>query len=450
MAPSKALWLPSSWRDHKVSQHPTYSNQKELLDCENKLSKFPPLIYSGEIDHLNKKLYQVAKGNGFILQGGDCAESLYDFSSDSIRNSLVMMLQMSLVMSFSTSTSVVKIARIAGQFAKPRSSPTETIDGKTFDSYRGDIINRIGFDQKSREADPQLMLAAYEHSVKTINLVRAYLSGGLGSLARVHDLNLGFVDKYTNNSYKNVAMQIDKAIAFMKSCGIDTKQRELNYTEVFTSHEALLLNYEESLTRKDSISGEYVDGSAHMLWIGNRTRQLDGAHVEFLRGLKNPIGIKIDQNIDIPEIIKLINILNPENIPGRITLIARMGKDNIAKFLPDIIKQVVKNNKNVIWSSDPMHGNTKTSKNGYKTREFGDVISELEQFFRACKKEFVHPGGVHLEMTGNDVTECVGGGCEYIDENNLPDNYTSRCDPRLNATQSLELSFLLSEAMSRK
>ena len=439
-------WKPDSWRLKNAKHLPNYNDQEKLNNVTNKLASYPPLVFAGESRNLLKQLGDVANGNAFLLQGGDCAESFADFNPNNIRDSFKVILQMAVVLTFGASCPVVKVGRMAGQFAKPRSQDMESIDGVELESYKGDIINGIEFNKISRTANPERLLQAYNQSAASLNLIRAFAQGGFANLKQIHQWNLTFVDE---NQYKkkfdDMANRINECISFMEACGInDQNVRQMNETEFYTSHEALLLQYEEALTRVDSTSGKWYDVSAHMLWVGDRTRQLDGAHIEFVKGIENPIGLKVGPTTNINELIKIIEVINPENIPGRVTLICRMGSDNISKILPNIIKTVKKTENKVVWACDPMHGNTIKASSGYKTRPLINIISEIEQFFKIHRQEGTYPGGIHLEMTGQDVTECIGG-LKEVTEDDLKSRYHTFCDPRLNASQSLELAFLLSD-----
>ena len=439
-------WKPDSWQSKKAKHLPIYSDEKKLKNVTDKLSTFPPLVFAGESRNLLKQLGEVANGNAFLLQGGDCAESFADFNPNNIRDSFKVILQMAVVLTFGASCPVVKVGRIAGQFAKPRSQDTETINGVELESYKGDIINGIDFNEKSRTSDPDRMLQAYNQSASSLNLIRAFAQGGFANLKQIHQWNLTFAeDNQYKQKFDNMASRIDECIAFMEACGInDQNVRQMSETEFYTSHEALLLQYEESLTRIDSTSGKWYDVSAHMLWVGDRTRQLDGAHIQFVKGIQNPIGLKVGPSTDINELLKIIDLINPDNIPGRVTLICRMGADKISSILPDIIRTIKKTDSKVVWACDPMHGNTIKASSGYKTRPLTNIISEIEQFFKIHRNEGTYPGGIHLEMTGQDVTECIGG-LKEVTEDDLKSRYHTFCDPRLNASQSLELAFLLSD-----
>jgi 3-deoxy-7-phosphoheptulonate synthase len=414
--------------------------------AREKLSNFPPLVFAGESRNLLKQLEEVAKGRAFLLQGGDCAESFSDFHPNNIRDLFKVMLQMAVVLTFGASCPVVKVGRMAGQFAKPRSQDTEIINNVELESYKGDIINGIDFDKTSRTPNPERLIQAYNQSAATLNLLRAFAQGGFANLKQIHQWNLSFVeDSQSKKKFEEMANTIDECLTFMEACGInDQNVRQMKETDFYTSHEALLLPYEESLTRIDSTTGQWYDVSAHMLWVGDRTRQLDGAHIEFVRGIQNPIGLKVGPTTDIVELLKIIEVINPDNIAGRISLICRMGADKITSLLPNIISQVKKDEKNVVWVCDPMHGNTVKASSGYKTRPLINIISEIEKFFKIHRNEGTYPGGIHLEMTGQDVTECIGG-VQEITEDDLKSRYHTYCDPRLNASQSLEVAFLLSE-----
>ncbi len=438
-------WNKNSWRKLPIKQQPQYEDPILVNKIEKKLEKLPPLVFAGEVRLLKNKLKKVAEGKAFLLQGGDCAESFTDFSANNLRDSFKVLLQMSAVLTYATSLPVVKIGRMAGQFAKPRSEDFEIKDQVSLPSYRGDIVNGIEFNEKDRVPDPSRMIEAYSQSAYSLNLIRAFATGGFADLEKVHQWNLDFVKKSTKDKYLKLANTITDALNFMKACGISKENvPEFKQVDFFTSHEALLLNYEECLTRVDSTNGGWYDCSAHMLWIGERTRNLNEAHIEFMRGIENPIGVKIGPNVEQDYIINLLDKLNPSNEAGRITLITRMGADNIHKKLPNLIKTIKNNNKHVIWSCDPMHANTFKSSNGFKTRSFDKILEEIEAFFTVHKNENSYPGGIHLEITGQDVTECIGGS-QKIKEENLSDRYHTHCDPRLNASQGLDLAFKLSE-----
>ena len=443
-----ASWTPQSWRDKAVRQMPTYPDKAALEAVEQRLSGYPPLVFAGEARNLRAQLARVAKGEAFLLQGGDCAESFAEFHANNIRDTFRVMLQMAVVLTFGAACPVVKVGRMAGQFAKPRSADTEKQGDVELPSYRGDIINEIGFEESARRPDPERMLLAYNQAAATLNLLRAFAQGGFADLHKVHRWNLEFVaDSPQGERYEALASRIQETMAFMAACGLTAETvQPLRETDFFTSHEALLLNYEQALTRVDSLTGGSYDCSAHMLWIGDRTRQLDSAHVEFLRGVENPLGLKCGPSLDPDELCKLIEILNPENDPGRLTLIARMAHDKVEEKLPPLVRAVKREGFNVVWSCDPMHGNTIKSSTGYKTRPFDRILSEVRGFFAVHKAEGSYAGGVHFEMTGQDVTECLGG-AQAIGEDSLADRYHTHCDPRLNASQALELAFLIAEQL---
>ena len=442
-------WKPNSWKNFTAKHLPTYKDEAELDLVLGKIKKYPPLVFAGETRSLKKALAQVAEGKAFLLQGGDCAESFAEFHPDNIRDTFKAILQMSLVLTSSASLPVVKLGRIAGQFSKPRSAPTEKKDGNELPSYLGDNINGMEFNAKSREPDAKRLFRAYSQSASTLNLLRAFSQGGFADLRQVHLWNLGFINEKTKGKYKEIEDKISDAISFMEACGINPDtNRKLRTVNFYTSHEALLLPFEEAMTRVDSTTGEYHDTSAHFLWIGDRTRQLDGAHVEFCKGIKNPIGLKCGPTLKPEELIKLCNKLNPENDSGRLTLISRFGSENVEKFLPKLIKSVKKEGLNVIWSCDPMHGNTIKAATGFKTRTFDSVLKEVKDFFAVHQSEGTYAGGLHVEMTGQDVTECTGG-AQKISEKDLSNRYRTHCDPRLNATQALELAFLISEEIKK-
>ncbi len=440
------IWTPSSWRDFPALQLPTYKDQAALKAVEARLRKAPPLVFAGEARSLKSQLADAVNGQAFLLQGGDCAESFADFSSDNIRDTFRVLLQMAVTLTFAASSPVIKVGRIAGQFAKPRSSDEETIDGVTLPSYRGDVINDIAFTSESREPDPERLWRAYAQSGLTLNLLRAFAKGGYADLHRVQRWTMSFVDNSPQaERYIDLATRIQDALKFMQACGVDPNNAIIRETEYFTSHEMLLLPYEEAMTRTDSTTGDWYNTSAHMLWIGERTRQLDGAHIHFAKGISNPIGVKVSQKMNEDELIRLIDALNPHNEPGRLTLITRMGADNILDHLPRLLRAVKREGKNVVWSCDPMHGNTITE-NRYKTRPFDRILAEVINFFDAHNAEGTYAGGVHFEMTGTDVTECLGGG-QNITSKDLEDRYHTHCDPRLNAQQSLELAFQISSKL---
>ncbi len=443
---STANWSPSSWRDKKVIQVPTYPDKGVLEQAERILAEQVPLIFAGEAKNLKSELANVEQGNAFLLQGGDCAESFREFSADGVRDTFKVIMQMAVILTFAGSMPVVKVARMAGQFAKPRSQDSETIDGVKLPSYRGDIINGAEFDAKKRIPDPMRMVRAYNQSAATQNLLRAFAQGGYADLHMVHGWTQDFIkDSPAGHKFKKIAQQISDALNFMRACAITSKNvMQIRETTLYTSHEALLLQYEQALTREDSISGEWYDTSAHMLWIGERTRQPDLAHAEFFRGIKNPVGMKCGPTMKGDELIEMCNILNPDNESGKLTLIVRMGADNIEANLPRLIKAIKAEGIKVVWSSDPMHGNTIKADSGYKTREVDKIWKEIESFFDIHGALGTYAGGVHLEMTGRDVTECMGGAQE-ITSDDLAGRYHTFCDPRLNAQQALELAFLIAQ-----
>lgn len=441
-------WDKSTWRSKPRVQMPDYTNAAALADVEAQLAKYPPLVFAGEAMRLREELGRASRGEAFLLQGGDCAESFADFSADGIRDTFKVMLQMAMVLTFGAKVPVVKVGRMAGQFAKPRSAPTETVDGVELPSYRGDIINELDFTSDARIPDPQKMLQAYTQSAATLNLLRAFSTGGLADVHQVHQWTLDFTASGEAEKYRAMSERIQDSLDFMKSAGVTAdRMHTLQTVDFYTSHESLLLEYEEALTRLDATTGKTVAGSGHMLWIGDRTRQPDGAHVEFLRGVINPVGLKCGPTTTAEDLKILLEKLNPENEAGRLTLIARFGAGNVTEHLPRLIKTVQEEGANVVWSCDPMHGNTIKSASGYKTRPFDSVLKEVQEFFAVHKAEGSVPGGVHFEMTGSDVTECTGGVRAVTDED-LSDRYHTACDPRLNASQSLELAFLVAEELS--
>ncbi len=446
-----AKWAPDTWRNFPVMQMPDYTDAEKLRVVEGRLAGFPPLVFAGEARKLKKKLAKVAEGRGFLLQGGDCAESFAEHSADNIRDFFRVFLQMSVVLTFGAGMPIVKVGRIAGQFAKPRSAPTETIDGIEYPIYRGDIVNDAEATVAGRVPDPERQIMAYRQSAATLNLLRAFAQGGYANLEHVHKWTLGSLkDSPASEQYQELANRISESLSFMRACGITAETApQLRSTDFFTSHEALLLGFEQALTRVDSTSGDWYATSGHMLWIGDRTRQLDHAHVEFARGIKNPIGLKCGPSLKPDELIKLIDILNPDNEPGRLTLIARFGSDKVEKHLPDLIRAVKREGRVVVWSCDPMHGNTIKSTSGYKTRPFDAILKEVRSFMAVHQAEGTHAGGIHVEMTGKDVTECTGGLRALRDED-LNDRYHTFCDPRLNAAQALELSFLVAEELKKE
>src|ERR1700758_4394779 len=430
-------WTPDSWRARPVLQVPDYPDAKALADVEAQLATFPPLGFAGEARNLKKALARVAAGEAFLLQGGDCAESFAEHGANNIRDFFRVLLQMAVVLTYAGAVPVVKVGRIAGQFAKPRSSPTEKIDGVELPSYRGDIVNDIAFTAAARIPDPQRQLMAYRQSAATLNLLRAFATGGLANLGSVHQWMLGFLkDSPQSRRYKELADRISDALNFMQACGLDLESHpELRSTDFYTSHEALLLGFEQAMTRIDSTSGDPYATSGHMIWIGDRTRQPDHAHVEFCRGVKNPLGLKCGPSLTADGLLRLIDILDPANEPGRLTLICRFGAGKVFDNLPKLVRAVKAEGRNVVWSCDPMHGNTITSVSGYKTRPFDQILKEVRTFFQVHAAEGSYAGGVHLEMTGQNVTECTGG-ARAISEEDLNDRYHTVCDPRLNAEQS--------------
>ena len=443
-------WKINSWRNYPVKHIPEYPDKKELDIVLSKIKDFPPLVFAGETRHLKEQLADVVDGKAFLLQGGDCAESFAEFHPDNIRDTFKLILQMSLVLTYSASLPVIKLGRIAGQFSKPRSAPTENIDGIELPSYLGDNINGIEFNEKSRIPDPKRLFKAYSQSASTLNLIRAFANGGFADLKMVHTWNLGFIKKSPEaKKFKELEDKISDALAFMDACGINSDfNRRLKTVNFWTSHEALLLPFEQSMTRVDSTTGEYHDTSAHFVWIGDRTRQLDGGHVEFCRGIENPIGIKCGPTLKSEDLINLCNRINPKNEKGKITLISRFGHDNVDKFLPKLIRSIKKEGLNVIWSCDPMHGNTIKATSGYKTRPFNNVVKEVKNVFSCHQSEGTYAGGLHIEMTGQNVTECTGG-AQKISDQDLSHRYHTHCDPRLNANQALELAFLISDEIKK-
>ncbi|MFT3997024.1 MAG: 3-deoxy-7-phosphoheptulonate synthase class II [Asticcacaulis sp.] len=442
-------WSPHSWRSRPALHIPDdYPDAAALRAAEGEIATLPPLVFAGEARRLTTALGKVANGEAFLLQGGDCAESFKEFSADNIRDTFRLILQMAVVLTFAGGKPVVKLGRIAGQFGKPRSSPVETIDGVTLPSYRGDNINGMEFTPDARIPDPQRLVKAYHQSSATLNLLRAFANGGYADLYNIHKWTLGFVSGSPQGErYKVLAEKISETLSFMSAIGITSdKAQEIRQVDFFTSHEALLLNYEQALTRVDSTSGDWYDTSAHMLWIGERTRQLDGAHVHFMQGIKNPIGVKCGPTLEPDDLKRLIDALNPEAIPGRLTLIGRFGSDKVGERLPKLMKASREHGVPVVWSIDPMHGNVVKAANGYKTRPFDRILSEVRSFIDVAAAEGVHPGGLHLEMTGQNVTECLGG-AHALSEDELSHRYHTHCDPRLNADQALELSFLVAERL---
>ncbi len=441
-------WTPNSWREKPALQLPEYKDSVLLQNTEDELRNMPPLVFAGEARNLQARLGLAAEGKAFLLQGGDCAESFAEFNANKIRDTFRALLQMAVVMTYAGSLPIIKVGRMAGQFAKPRSSDTETQGDVTLPSYRGDNINALEFTAESREPDPKRMVAAYHQAASTLNLLRAFANGGYANLNKVNQWNLGFVaNSPLGERYQDLANRISDSLRFMEACGITPDNvPALKETEFYTSHEALLLPYEEALTRTDSLTGDWYDTSAHMLWVGARTHQLDNAQIEFVRGIKNPLGLKCSPDLGTDELLRLIDALNPDNIPGRLTLIARMGHKQVEEKLTPLVRAVKKEGRSVVWSCDPMHGNTIKSSSGYKTRPFDYILGEVRGFFEVHKNEGTHPGGIHIEMTGQDVTECVGGADAIADED-LSSRYHTHCDPRMNANQALELAFLISDEL---
>jgi 3-deoxy-7-phosphoheptulonate synthase len=450
-APKSKAWSPSSWRAKPIVQVPDYADAAALAEVEARLATFPPLVFAGEVRQLKGDLARVARGEAFLLQGGDCAESFAEHRADNIRDFFRVFLQMAVVLTFAGNLPVVKVGRIAGQFAKPRSSPTEKKDGTELPSYRGDIINGAEFTAEARTPEPKRQLDAYRQSAATLNLVRAFIQGGYASLEHMAWWDLAFLkDSPAADRYHELADRLTEALEFMRVCGItEDNTPQIRTTSFYTSHEALLLGYEQAMTRIDSTTGAPYGTSGHMLWIGDRTRQHDHAHVEYCRGIKNPVGMKCGPSLEPDDLVRLIDMLNPENEAGRLTLICRFGSDKVEKHLPRLIRAVKKAGRTVVWSCDPMHGNTITANTGFKTRPFERVLKEVELFFDVHRAEGTHPGGVHVEMTGQNVTECTGG-AQSIMEADLSDRYHTHCDPRLNAAQALELAFIMADRLKRE
>ena len=447
-AQASTAWSKESWRSKPIVQVPEYPDAAKLAAVESELGVRPPLVFAGEARKLEQSLADVAAGKAFLLQGGDCAESFAEFHPDTIRDTFKVLLQMAVVLTYGAGLPVVKVGRLAGQFAKPRSAPTETKDGVELPSYRGDSINGMDFTSEARIPDPERLLKAYNQSAATLNLLRAFAQGGYADLHQVHSWTLGFVkDGPHVERYQDLAERIQETLAFMEACGLTSENvPQIRETDFYTSHEALLLNFEEALTRIDSTTGKPYATSAHLLWIGERTRQLDHAHVEFMRGINNPIGCKAGPTTDPDDLLRLCDTLNPDNRAGRLTIYTRMGADRLQEHLPVLLRRIQQEGRQVVWACDPMHANTIKSASGYKTRVFDKVLAEVRAFFAVHKGEGTHAGGVHFEMTGKDVTECIGGAQEITDER-LGDRYHTHCDPRLNASQALELAFLLSEGL---
>ena len=444
-------WSPDSWRGLPIRQVPGYADEAALKRVETILRNYPPLVFAGEARRLQDRLAAVAEGRAFLLLGGDCAESFAEFHPNNIRDMFKVLLQMAVVLTFGAGMPVVKVGRMAGQFAKPRSSDVEKQGDVTLPSYRGDIINGIEFDADARVPDPARMVQAYSQSAATLNLLRAFAQGGYADLHRVHAWNQDFVaDSPQGERYKELADRLTETLGFMEACGITSDTTpQIRETEFYTAHEGLFLSYEEALTRVDSTTDQWYDCSAHLVWIGDRTRQHDGAHVEFMRGIKNPIGMKCGPTLETDDLLRIIDRLNPKNVPGRLTLITRVGADKVAEKLPPLIRAVEREGKKIVWCIDPMHGNTITAANGLKTRRFDRILAELHAAFRVHAAEGTHAGGVHFELTGQNVTECLGG-AQAISEDELAGNYLTHCDPRLNATQALELAFEIAEALKRE
>jgi 3-deoxy-7-phosphoheptulonate synthase len=444
-------WSPDSWRGLPIRQVPGYADEAALKRVETILRNYPPLVFAGEARRLQDRLAAVANGQAFLLLGGDCAESFAEFHPNNIRDMFKVLLQMAVVLTFGAGMPVVKVGRMAGQFAKPRSSDVEKQGDVTLPSYRGDIINGIEFDADARVPDPARMVQAYSQSAATLNLLRAFAQGGYADLHRVHAWNQDFVaDSPQGERYKELADRLTETLGFMEACGITSETTpQIRETEFYTAHEGLFLSYEEALTRVDSTTDQWYDCSAHLVWIGDRTRQHDGAHVEFMRGIKNPIGMKCGPTLETDDLLRIIDRLNPKNVPGRLTLITRVGADKVAEKLPPLIRAVEREGKKIVWCIDPMHGNTITAANGLKTRRFDRILAELHAAFQVHAAEGTHAGGVHFELTGQNVTECLGG-AQAISEDELAGNYLTHCDPRLNATQALELAFEIAEALKRE
>jgi len=446
--PETSSWSAASWRKFPAAQQPEWPDADALKKAEARLASLPPLVFAGESRHLTAQLGAVANGEAFLLQAGDCAESFADFSADSIRDKLKIILQMAVMLTYAAGVPVVKVGRIAGQFAKPRTTETEWAGNVELPSFRGHMVNDEAFDAEARTPDPERLVAAYQQSASTLNLLRAFTKGGFADLSQVHLWNQQFVaSSNAGRRYEAIAGEIDRAMRFMHACGIDLgSEATLHQVEFWTSHEALILGYEEALTRRDSLTGDWYDCSAHQLWVGERTRQLDGAHLEFLSGVGNPLGCKLGPTATPDEVVEICRILDPDRLPGRLTLISRMGAGQVAEHLPALLRAVGAAGHRVVWACDPMHGNTFTSDGGRKTRHFDHVLAEISEFFEVCRSEGVWPGGVHVELTGDNVTECLGG-AEEILEDHLETRYTTTCDPRLNARQSLDLAFRVAELL---
>jgi len=448
IASSHINWSPDSWTKLPVKQPPNYPDQNKVDEVVNKLSRCSPLVFAGEVRTLQEQLARASAGQAFVLMGGDCAESFNEFSVNHIRDTFRVILQMSLVMAYGGSMPVIKIGRMAGQFAKPRSEPDEVRDGVSLPSYRGDIINGEEFTIESRVHNPDRMLDAYHQSAQTLNILRAFSMGGYADISRLHAWNLDFVENLpAGNRYREMATKVDESLRFMRAIGVDTRSTVFTQTDFYTAHECLLLPYESALTRQDSITDKWYDCSAHMLWVGERTRQIDHAHLHFVAGINNPIGVKVSDKATPEELLTILNIINPENIPGRVIIIVRMGAEKLRLKLPELIRAVQREGRSVVWCSDPVHGNTIKTNNGYKTRPFDKIRDELRAFFDVHAEMGTHPGGVHIEMTGENVTECIGGNVDTILETDLSKSYHTTCDPRLNGNQAIELAFLIAERM---
>ncbi len=444
-------WTPDSWRKFPIKQQPVWPDAAALESVEDRLKSYPPLVFAGEARRLKAQLADVAEGRAFLLQGGDCAESFAEFHADNIRDTFRVLLQMAVVLTYGANCPVVKVGRMAGQFAKPRSSDTEMQDGVELPSYRGDVVNAMEFSAAARTPDPERLIQGYGQAAATLNLLRAFAQGGFADLHRVQRWNNGFVARSPQGArYQELADRISDALDFMEACGVTSETMpQLRSVDFYTSHEALLLGYEQALSRVDSTTGDWYDCSAHMLWIGDRTRQVDGAHVEFLRGVGNPVAVKAGPSTEVDELLRLIEMLDPRNEPGRITVICRLGADKVESLLPPLVRAVAREGRKVVWACDPMHGNTVKSSTGYKTRAFDRILAEVRGFFAVHLAEGSYGGGVHFELTGQDVTECTGG-AQAITEHALADRYHTHCDPRLNASQALELAFIIAEALKKE
>ncbi len=447
-APALDDWSPASWRSQPAAQQPDWPDPFALDQARKALSVLPPLVFAGEARALHRALGEVAGGRAFLLQAGDCAESFADFTADTIRDKLKVILQMAVVLTYGAGLPVVKLGRIAGQFAKPRSSPTETVDGQVLPSFRGHLVNDDTPTLDARTPDPSRLLSAYHQAASTLNLLRAFTTGGFADLSQVHTWNQQFVaTSREGQRYESIAAEIERALRFMRACGVNLEaEASFHQVDFWTSHEALILHYEEAMTRRDSLTGDWYDTSAHLLWVGDRTRQIDGAHLEYLSGISNPVAAKVGPSTTPDELVALCDRLDPDRVAGRLTLICRMGQDRIDALLPPLLDAVRRSDHPVAWTCDPMHGNTFAAADGHKTRHFDHVLSEIASFFRVCRDAAVWPGGVHVELTGDDVTECLGG-ADDIGEDELELRYTTTCDPRLNGRQSLELAFRVAEQL---